>query len=45
MLRQILFPLSRLLAKLIFRERLKLLLELIDLIDERANSSDLPLVL
>jgi hypothetical protein len=44
-IRKILFPLSRLFAKLIFRERLELLLEAIDPIDERANSFDLPLVL
>ena len=42
---KILFPPSRLFAKLIFRERLKLLLEAIDLIDERTNPFDLPLVL
>ena len=42
---KILFPLRCLLAKLIFRERLKLLFQLIDLFDERANSFDLPLVL
>ena len=42
--REILFPLSRLLPELIFRERLKFQLELIDLLDERSNSFDLPLV-
>jgi len=42
---KILFPLRRLLAELIFRECLKLLFQLIDLFDERANSFDLPLVL
>ena len=43
--REILLPLSGLLRELIFRERLKSLLELIDLFDERSNSFDLPLVL
>jgi hypothetical protein len=42
---QILFPLGRLLPELIFRERLKLLFQAIDLFREGSNSFDLPLVL